>query len=101
MNNFLRTWALGALLGAGLVPLTTQATEAAEPAASKASTVISRTGHAIQSKGEAVVGAVERGVKKGASAVEHGVTVAGHAVERAAQKVGLPASSASSASAPR
>jgi hypothetical protein len=95
MNNVLRTWTLGALLGASLVPLTVQATEAAEPAASKASTVITRTGHAIQSKGEAVVGAVGRGVKKGASAVEHGFAVAGSAVERAAQKVGLPASSAS------
>jgi iron complex transport system substrate-binding protein len=45
----------------------------------------------------AIVGAAERGVKRGASAVEHGFAVAGSAVERAAQKVGLPASPASTA----
>lgn len=90
-----RTRALGALIALGLAPLLAQATEAAEPAASKASSAVTRTGHAIQSKGEAVVGAAERGVKRGASAVEHGFAVAGSAVERAAQKVGLPASSAS------
>ena len=94
-KRHLRSWALGALIALALVPLHTRAAEAAEPAASKASSAITRTGQAIQSKGEAVVGAVERGVKKGASAVEHGFAVAGSAVERAAQKVGLPASSAS------
>lgn len=90
-----RTWALGALIATALTPLHAHATEAAEPAASKASSAVTRTGHAIQSKGEAIVGAAERGVKRGASAVEHGFAVAGSAVERAAQKVGLPASSAS------
>lgn len=94
-KNPLRTWALGALIATGFVSLHAQATEAVEPAASKASSAITRTGQAVQSKGEAVVGAVERGVKRGASAVEHGFAVAGSAVERAAQKVGLPASSAS------
>ncbi|WP_028999719.1 hypothetical protein [Azohydromonas australica] len=96
-KNPLRPWALGTLIALGLAPLHAQATEAAEPAASKASSAVTRTGQAIQSKGEAVVGAAERGVKRGASAVEHGFAVAGSAVERAAQKVGLPASSASSA----
>ena len=94
-TKHLRTWALGVLIATGLSPLHAQAAEAAEPAASKASSAITRTGQAIQSKGEAIVGAAERGVKRGASAVEHGFAVAGSAVERAAQKVGLPASSAS------
>lgn len=94
-KNHLRTWALAALVATGLVPPLAHAAEAAEPAASKASSAVTRTGQAIQSKGEAIVGAAERGVKRGASAVEHGFAVAGSAVERAARKVGLPASSAS------
>lgn len=94
-KNHLRAWALGTMIAIGLAPLHAHAAEAAEPAASKTSSAITRTGQAIQSKGEAIVGAAERGVKRGASAVEHGFAVAGSAVERAAQKVGLPASSAS------
>jgi hypothetical protein len=59
--------------------------EAASSAASQASAVATK-----------VEKSVKHGLKTAASAVEHGASVAGHAVAKAAQKIGLPASSASS-----
>lgn len=65
-------------------------TEAAGAAASQASAVAVK-----------VEKAVKRGLQTAASAVEHGASVAGAAVDKVARKAGLPASSASAASAPQ
>lgn len=77
------------------------AAQASEP------TVIQRVEGAVKRGASAAergiekgVGVAASGVKRGASAAEYGARKAGSAVERTAARIGLPASGASSPSAP-
>jgi hypothetical protein len=94
--------ALSRLLAAVLLACTVTAPLAADAAASDP-TVVDRVEGAVKRGASAAergiktgVGAAASGVKRGASAVERGAKAAGSAIERTAQRIGLPASGASS-----
>ncbi|HEX3141348.1 MAG TPA: hypothetical protein VHQ87_14905 [Rhizobacter sp.] len=114
MPKTLSRWSLVALEAAVLMSIA-HPSVAAEPAASQASGVVDKTENAVKRGAKAAerglvtaASAAERGIavatgaaSRGASAAIRGVSTAGSAVERTAKRLGVPASSSPSASAPQ
>lgn len=106
MPGLIKTW--GVALPLALL-CSLAAAAPTEPAGAEP-TVVDRVGNSVKHGVERAASATERGVKRAAhavgraaSATAHGVgraaSATGNAVERTARKIGLPTSSASSASA--